>query len=637
MTLYTFTKDSAGTSACYGKCAEAWPPLAADAGAAPVGDFSVVARNDGTSQWAYKGLPLYGWVRDKAPGGRDRRRVPGRLAGRQAVILSTVRLWTGLIVLLFVTCHLLNHAAGLISLAAMNAWTEILMDPWQTRPGLIILAGSMLLHIGVNMWTLVRRGSLQMSAWQITQYASGFILPVLLVGHIIRARVMVEIANTNSDYYAFMAFYWLVSPALAIQQVIALLITWLHGLLGLMHWLKVKPWFRPWRGVMAGLIIAIPTVSLAGFVSAGNQMLREARGDPEYADFIFGDANWTVENAAQGIEIATRFNWIYIAILASVLVWRLSRRLLERLSRAPRLTYADGRVMAVPSGATILETVQINGIDHAAVCGGRGRCTTCRVMVRDGIEQLDEPETIEAKALMRIDAAPGVRLACQVRPVASLSVMPLLAPTATTRDVTRKGHLVGREQIVTVLFVDLRGSTGLGEVKLPFDTLFILNQFFAEMIQALRASGGHYANFTGDGLMALYGLEGSVKEGCTNAVRGAGLMLDRLGALNQRLEAELPQPLRIGVGVHTGEAIVGEMGPPDARLVSAIGDTVNTAARLEGVSKEVGRPIVVSGDTVSQGSLALPQAEIHEIQVRGRQQPVQVHAIAQVPEALSGQ
>lgn len=68
MTLYTFDEDSSGASACYGKCAENWPPLAASAGAAAIGDFTAIARDDGMVQWAYKGKPLYLWVRDKAPG-----------------------------------------------------------------------------------------------------------------------------------------------------------------------------------------------------------------------------------------------------------------------------------------------------------------------------------------------------------------------------------------------------------------------------------------------------------------------------------------------------------------------------------------------------------------------------------------
>src|SRR5690606_28568736 len=125
----------------------------------------------------------------------------------------------------------------------------------------------------------------------------------------------------------------------------------------------------------------------------------------------------------------------------------------------------------------------------------------------------------------------------------------------------RRGGVNGREQKVVILFIDLRGSTRLGERRLPYDVLFILNQFFAEMAGALNATGGHYAQFNGDGLMALYGLAGDTRAGARQALAGGADMLRRLAVLNDVLRGELDEPLRIGVGIHCGDAIVGTMGP----------------------------------------------------------------------------
>ena len=142
---------------------------------------------------------------------------------------------------------------------------------------------------------------------------------------------------------------------------------------------------------------------------------------------------------------------------------------------------------------------------------------------------------------------------------------------------------------ITVVFVDLRGSTTMGEAKLPYDVLFILNQFFYEMTKALMATNGHYSQFTGDGLMALYGLNAAdPAAGAADAVRGAREMLTRLDQLNQRLRGDLREPLRIGIGIHHSEAIVGAMGPPRSQIITAIGDTVNTCARLESLTKDYG-------------------------------------------------
>ena len=127
----------------------------------------------------------------------------------------------------------------------------------------------------------------------------------------------------------------------------------------------------------------------------------------------------------------------------------------------------------------------------------------------EGLDRLPEPSGLEARALARISATPGIRLACQICPTANISVMPLLAADASAADGHVRGGIEGSERLITVLFVDMRGSTQLGEAKMPYDLLYILNQFFQEMNKALESTNGHYAQFAGDGLMALYGLNAS--------------------------------------------------------------------------------------------------------------------------------
>jgi adenylate cyclase len=254
------------------------------------------------------------------------------------------------------------------------------------------------------------------------------------------------------------------------------------------------------------------------------------------------------------------------------------------------------------------------------------------VLVTSGLDALAAPEALEAKALTRIAATPGMRLACQIRPVVDIAVLPLLAADAGAADGTVRGGLEGRERAVTVVFVDLRGSTALAEGKLPYDVLFILNQFFHAMTQALNATNGHYSQFTGDGLMALYGLAGDPAAGAADALRGAREMLLRLDRLNRKLGAELPQPLRIGIGIHFSEAIVGAMGPPSSQIISAIGDTVNTAARLESLTKDYGCALVLSRPAAEAAGLDLGTRDLHECVVKGRQQSVQFYALDTVPE-----
>lgn len=544
--------------------------------------------------------------------------------------LGTARLWTGLILFAFVLCHLTNHAFGIISLDAQNAAAKLLSDPWASPVGIVVLSGAALIHVSVNLYSLWRRRTLRLKGWEWVQFLSGLLIPILMLDHALANRLLIDLYRANTDYYVVQGFFWLAAPAYAAKQAIALIVAWIHGSIGMWHWLKMKRWFARAQTLLLASAIVIPALSLAGFIASGNETLREAASDPEYLQFLLDDANWTPEFLGGVHSIYLNSLAIYGAILGSIAVAWTIRRAKAGLGAA-RVVYGEGKAMALLPGATLLETLRANGVPHPSVCGGRGRCTTCRVLVRSGFDALPAPEVVEANALHRIGFPDHVRLACQIRPSGALSVVPLLSPHATPADGRRPGHLLGREQLVTVLFVDLRGSTGLGEARLPFDTLFILNQFFAEMIKALKETGGHYSNFTGDGLMALYGLSGPKEDGCRAALRGAHGMLTRLDALNETLQGDLREPLRIGVGIHTGEAIVGEMGPPDARTVSAIGDTVNTTARLEGLSKDFGKAIVVSADTIRLGGITLAGVEPVKSKVRGRQQTISVYAIDTVP------
>ena len=162
---------------------------------------------------------------------------------------------------------------------------------------------------------------------------------------------------------------------------------------------------------------------------------------------------------------------------------------------------------------------------------------------------------------------------------------------------------------------------------MPYDVLFILNQFFAEMAEALRLTDGHYAQFNGDGLMALYGLDTGIEVGSRQAFAAAAAMAAHMNALNRRLEKEVSEPLRIGIGIHCGEAIVGTMGPPRTPILSAIGDNINVAARLEAMTKDLGCMLVASAAAVEAARLDLSGTPTHEAAVRGPDEPITVYAI----------
>lgn len=547
------------------------------------------------------------------------------------MVLTNARLGTGLVLFAFVFCHLLNLSFGIHSLTWMNKARVVFLDPWQSWPGLVLFYSAAIGHIAINAWTIWQRRVLKLKPWHLLQMLTGLAIPVLLVDHFLLNRGVVLIEQTNADYYSIQALYWMLEPWRGVLQVAALLVTWIHGTLGIYHWLKLTPWFPRIAGLYLGFTVLIPALALAGFVASGKALQLEAAAFDGYAELILDDANWTNDMMQTVTDMRLSGFLIAVGLIVALFAAREIRRLFFRLTQAPELIFSDGRRLQMPGGATIQETLNINGIELAAVCGGRGRCTTCRVRIIDGLEKLPKPNAIEAAALHRIDAHPSIRLACQCRPVETVTVAPLMPSTANAADGRKTGQLFGQEREIAVLFLDLRGSTKLGEERLPFDVLFILNQFFQEMTQAIEETGGHFSQFLGDGLMAIYGLNQPIDKACRQAIAGAEAMFARLERTNEALKNDLPVPLQIGIGIHAGIAIVGEMGPPRGRTVSAIGDTVNTAARLEALCKPLGCRLVLSAGVVEHAGLSLPASYRQEAEIRGRDEKLPIYALDAAP------
>ncbi len=187
--------------------------------------------------------------------------------------------------------------------------------------------------------------------------------------------------------------------------------------------------------------------------------------------------------------------------------------------------------------------------------------------------------------------------------------------------------MAGQERDIAILFADLRSFNKFSEKKLPYDVVFVLNRYFAHMGEAVEASGGHLDKFIGDGVMALFGTKTDIRTGTRQAMLAAQQMSKKLIDLNEQLKDELEDPLRIGIGIHVGPAIIGEMGYGTATGLTAIGDSVNTASRLEAMTKEYGAQLILSEDVTRQAGATVDAYEEHEIAVRGRDEAVKVFVV----------
>jgi adenylate cyclase len=196
----------------------------------------------------------------------------------------------------------------------------------------------------------------------------------------------------------------------------------------------------------------------------------------------------------------------FTTVLLGTLGARAVRGLWARRGRRVRLRYPHGVSVSIEPGMSVLEASRAAGVPHASVCGGRGRCSTCRVRLGDGADHLPPPGPDEARVLARIGAPDRVRLACQLRPTRDLAVVPLLPAAAGPQDVrVQVNPGQGIERDVAVMFADLRAFTQMSEGRLPYDVVFLLNQYFKAMGQAVEAQGGRVDKFIGDGIMALFG------------------------------------------------------------------------------------------------------------------------------------
>jgi adenylate cyclase len=250
------------------------------------------------------------------------------------------------------------------------------------------------------------------------------------------------------------------------------------------------------------------------------------------------------------------------------------------------------------------------------------------VRILAGDATLPPPSVEELRVLARVGAAPGTRLACQAKPQGYVKVVPLLAPGASPSQAqARDDFHSGKEREIAVLFADIRGFTQFSEQRLPYDVVFLLNRYFRAMGEAVIASGGHLDKFIGDGVMALFGVEGKQGNAAAQALDAAKRMSINLAEMNASFGEELKAPLRIGIGIHYGPAIVGEMGFGSIHTLTAVGDTVNTASRLETATKELSCQLVVSETLMQAAKLESPVGQPHEIELRGRSATLHVYAI----------
>ena len=463
-------------------------------------------------------------------------------------------------------------------------------------------------------------------AWQL---GLGLAIPLLLIPHAGGVRIGSSAYGMDGGFDRVIYQFWVASPDFALpRQLLLLLVVWVHGCIGVRAWLASKPWYRRASAPLASLATLVPVVALLGFISAGLDLRDAVHRDPSLAQHYAPAAAGSA--AAQS---AAALDWIvnglvvaYLALVAGVFALRAARDWHAKRFRALRITYPDQRVVVVPVGFSVLEASRWAEIPHESICGGRGRCSTCRISVVAGAEWLAPANPNERRTLDRIRARPMSAWPARSVPPAtcrSCCSFPLRpGPRPRRRASTPRSRAEWSAEIAA-MFVDLRESTRLATERLPYDALFLFDRYIQVVTGAVRKHSGHVTSVAGDGVMSVFGVHGNAASAARDAFRAAHDLWSGLGALNKELAAELGAPLRIGIGLHVGVSVVGLIATRGSQSLQFLGDTGNIAGKLEQQTKQLDCTMVAS---VAALNLLSPGAGIggKAIPIPGKEEPIDV-------------
>ena len=550
-------------------------------------------------------------------------------------LVQRLRLGAGLVLLLFAATHFLNHALGLVGIEAMEAMQTARYAVTRSVPGTIVLGAAVLIHIALALYKIAGLRSWRLPLWEAFQIASGVAIPLLLIHHAVGMRGSATLYGTSDFYRPSLAVMW---PGEALRQSLLLVVVWAHGCIGLHYWLRLASWYgrlAPW---LLGLAVLLPAAALAGFMAGGREMATAAASAGARQELL-AIYNWPdVAGLASLQRIEAWLTATFVAALGAALAVSGAHRLREGLRPQVSVTYTAGPMVTGALGATLLEISRACGVPHASICGGRARCSTCRVRIEAGSDSLPEPGFAEAVTLGAIHAPPNVRLACQVRPTSAVTLTRLVAPETGFARVpgAMEADAEGAERQLAVMFLDLKGFTALSERRLPYDVVFLLNRFFRTIGVEIVSEGGWIDKYMGDGLLAVFGREAGLAAGARAALAAAARIDDALDRLNAELADEGVAGIGVGMGIHAGPMVVGRVGYAAAAQVTVIGATVNLASRLESLTRAKGCQLIVSRALADAAGWRGDGFAREAVVVRGTEDSVNVLIIHRARDVMLG-
>ncbi|HEV2041845.1 MAG TPA: 2Fe-2S iron-sulfur cluster-binding protein [Casimicrobiaceae bacterium] len=518
-----------------------------------------------------------------------------------------IRLASGLVLFAYVTSHLVNHALGLISIDAAERGLALGVRVWQSVPGTVLLYGAAATHLTLAFVAIYRRRTLRMPPADLLRILLGLGIPLLLIGHAVATRLAHELYGYAPEYHRVVWALWTSNGE---GRQLALLVPgWLHGCLGLHFAFSRHRLYQRLRVVLFAAALLLPILAGLGFLSMG----KELAANPS---FLAAMNAIPAAAPAEGLALARLRDSmlaLYFSSIALVFAAREIRALVERQRNLLVTIEYPQRVVRVPRGWTVLEASRSHHIPHMSMCGGRARCSTCRVRVVSGETHCPTPGADEARTLARIGAPASVRLACQLRPDGDITVVPLLAAAPATLLPTSVRTSVERD--IVVMLVDWCGRTAFAKRHLPQDVLYFARLFGEAVVSAVRTEDEAHCEIGGDDVAVLFGLNDDFGHACRSALEAAARVERALEAFRNRHQREFGDAARFTVVMHAGHAAVGDIGFQDAHRLVAVGPAADTANRLRARAAEIGVKFIVSSTVLDGAAATLASDETQRVEL----------------------
>ena len=541
-----------------------------------------------------------------------------------------LRLGSGLVLFIYLTVHLINHALGLISVDVAEAGLRLVVAFWHSAAGTVLLYGAAATHVALALLAVYERRTLRMPALQALRTALGLWMPVVLITHFTGTRLAFDHFNLSSDYARIVPALW--TPTAEGRQLALLVPGWIHGCLGLKFAFGGKKWYVRMLPVLFGASLLLPVLAGLGFVAMGRELAQALPTVPPGAAVLQLD-----DHDAQLGLVRDSVLAVYGALIALVLVARPMRSVVERQRKALVTITYPGHKVQVPRSWTVLEASRSFGIPHLSLCGGNARCSTCRVRIDSGAEHCSPPSVAEQQLLSRMGANKDVRLACQLRPSGDISVVPLFAAAgAAGSRVEEPQQKI--ERTAVILVADLcRSGRSTSSHRSAHDMAYALNLFYDAFGDAVLSAGGTPCGYAGHEALAVFGLKGELQAACRQTLKAMALIEGAVQGLNARLATDIGALGELVLAAHAGSVVFGPMGHRDTKALAAVGLTVDATRWLRDKAQREGLRCVISEAVLQRAGETAKSMTWHVAGIDQHDKPLRVCAGASLSACLGEQ